>query len=575
MIDLSREKELEKLRIKIIDAIRFSKHYWMIFKEKTFGIATILDLIYKKSYIEVLFFTNYDVLESGVPILTINTPIETEVDLNEILLEPDFDKDGLISPKKIINKLNQLIQDEFQYHIDTLNQEVKLIKQRYENYEINNIPYNREIRIYFPQQHIFELRINFEKYPLMPNFFFSDNLSKIISVNEFLDIEMSKNWNPIFPIHIIKIIKELIKLVTLGLKVNALPKDSQHLLIEKVTVGTRINNISFKILRGQSIGIIYKENQFHPSGSEKSDILEFFDVLSGNSTSFTGIVKIFGKNVQLALKSELDRIKMISIKIDQALKNLTLKKVMSKDFDLIVDLNILKEHVDNLVKKSGISFIKSDLALKTLKKTYKKDIIDQILKDIGLLNRKYDKVKDLSTMESILFSISRALLHVPHTMLVLFPNVRLGRLEIEKFSNAMNKISKNYHACFIIHGTKEIVSICNQIINITPEKTEIGSVEDYIRKLPQSGEILTIELSQPNLNSLKQMFKLKSIIFIEQRRNEKYKLFIQENPENVIMLLLELFGSKLYNFKRFRATLGDYLEFLEYKKYGSLHRSGN
>ena len=109
MIAVSREEELDKLRLKIMEAIRFSKRYWMIYKEKTFGIATILDLIYKKSYIEVLFFTNYDVIELGVPLLTINTPIETEVNLNDILLEPDFDSDGLISPTKIIYKLKLFI----------------------------------------------------------------------------------------------------------------------------------------------------------------------------------------------------------------------------------------------------------------------------------------------------------------------------------------------------------------------------------------------------------------------------------------------------------------------------------
>ncbi len=571
MIAVSREEELDKLRLKIMEAIRFSKRYWMIYKEKTFGIATILDLIYKKSYIEVLFFTNYDVIELGVPLLTINTPIETEVNLNDILLEPDFDSDGLISPTKIIYKLNQLIEDEFQHHIDILDEEVQLIKEKYENYEINGIPYNREIRIYFPQN-IFELTINFEKYPLIPFFHFSDNLSKIIKLKEFIQLEIFENWNQDFPIHIVKIIKILIKELILRLEINNLPKNSQHVLIEKLTIGKSIRNLSFKLLKGESIGIIHKNDSWNPSKSNENEILKLFNAINGNFSNFDGIIKIFGKNIQLALKNELEKIILINNDNSPKISNLTVKKAMNKDLGLIKDWKVLKQLMDNLIKRAGIIFKRGEMRYKTLEHNYKKSIIDQILKDTGLLNRKTDKIKDLSPLDSLLLSISTALLKSPNLILLLTPNIRLGRLELEKLSNIMNKIENNYHVSFIIHGGKELVSICDQIINITPEKTEIGSVEDYIHKLPQSGEIITIELSQPKLDSLKKMLKFKSVIFIEERRNEKYKLFIQEDPEKIIMALLELFGSKLYNFKRFRATLGEYLEFLEYNKYGRLYK---
>ncbi|GAH21880.1 unnamed protein product, partial [marine sediment metagenome] len=36
------------------------------------------------------------------------------------------------------------------------------------------------------------------------------------------------------------------------------------------------------------------------------------------------------------------------------------------------------------------------------------------------------------------------------------------------------------------------------------------------------------------------------------------KLFIQENPNEVLVNLTELFGSKLFSFRRTRATLLDY-----------------
>ena len=109
----SRDVELERLRLKILEAIRYSKRFWMTYRENTFGIASILNLIYKKSFFEVLFFTNKDVMDKGVPLLKIYTPMEGQIDFNEIIVDPDFDEDGLVSPRKIIDRMRKLISKEF------------------------------------------------------------------------------------------------------------------------------------------------------------------------------------------------------------------------------------------------------------------------------------------------------------------------------------------------------------------------------------------------------------------------------------------------------------------------------
>ena len=60
MEDDVRDVELALLKSKISKAIRFSERYWMIYRQRSFGIATIIDLMYKKSYIEVLFLPTID-----------------------------------------------------------------------------------------------------------------------------------------------------------------------------------------------------------------------------------------------------------------------------------------------------------------------------------------------------------------------------------------------------------------------------------------------------------------------------------------------------------------------------------
>jgi ABC-type branched-subunit amino acid transport system ATPase component len=554
-----------------MDAIRFSSRYWMIYKENTFGIATILNLIYKKSFIEVLFFTNQDVMELGVPLLEIFTPIETEVDLNEILLEPDFDIDGLVSPRKVIGKLNKLIKREFQFHISVLNEEVKLIEQRYESYIINEIPYFREIRIYF-SEFVIELKINFEKYPLIPKISFSDSLSKIISVKDFLKIDIFNNWNEEEPQHITQIMDELIDLIEQKLKIDILHEDSQHLSLKKVSIKNNITNLSFQVHRGQSIGVFFEEREFFSMQDKETTIKDLFNTFKGENSFFSGKIKLFGRNIQLSVKNELDKIITISPDIEKTLMNLTIKKAITRDISKRVELTDRKDSLDRLLKKEGLLSIKDDVVTGTPKIGNYKSTIDAALEVTGLLNRKNEKLKGLPTLDRILFSISKALLLNPNILLFSIPIEQYGRMEVEKFNSYLKRIKKIFHITLIIYGPKEIVSNCDKIIIFTQNETKIGTLKDYIETLPQSGEILTIELSNPDRQDLKKMNDLDSIIFIEERREEKYKLFLKENPDKIIMQLMDIFGSNLYNFRRFQASLGDYLEYTEAKHLGKLNK---
>ena len=543
----------------------------MIYKENTFGIATILNLIYKKSFVEVLFFTNHDVLELGVPVLEIFTPIETEVDLNEVLLEPDFDKDGLVSPRKIIWKLNKLIKREFQFHISTLDEEVKLIEQNYENYMINEIPYFREIRIYFPK-FVVELQVNFENYPLIPKFIFSESLSKIITVKDFLKIDSIKNWNEEEPQHITQLIDELIDLIVKKLKIEELNEDSQHLSLNKVSIDNSINNLSFQIHRGQSIGIFFEEGEIFSIQDKEKVIQDLFGAINGRNTFFSGKIKLFGRDIQLSIKDELKKNIVISHQIDKNLENVTIKKAVRRDISLRGEWKDRKSSIDRLLKKEGLLTLKDDFFTGAPKFENKKSFIDAALDVTGLLNRKSEKLKDLSTLDRILFSISRALLLYPNILLFSIPNEQYGRMEVEKFNSYMTRIKKIFHISLIINGPKEIVSNCDKIIILAQNKIKIGTLNDYIEKLPQSGEILTIELSNPDKQELKKMNDLESIIFIEQRRDEKYILFLKDDPDKIIMQLIDIFGANLYNFRRFQASLGDYLEYNEARKLGTLNR---
>ena len=54
-------------------------------------------------------------------------------------------------------------------------------------------------------------------------------------------------------------------------------------------------------------------------------------------------------------------------------------------------------------------------------------------------------------------------------------------------------------------------------------------------------------------------------LIIEERKNEKFKIFIRESIIDVIIQITEILGSSLYSFKRSKATIGDYMEYIENK----------
>jgi len=565
----SRDIELERLRLKILDAIRFSKRFWMTYRENTFGIASIINLIYKKSYFEVLFFTNTDVLEKGVPLLKINTPLEDEIDFNEILFEPDFDTDGLIDPVKIIHRMRRLISSEFQNHLKILNNEILLIDERFENYQIKTNPYDREIRISYPDFKV-KLKINLEKYPFLPIFSFSTSLSKIISEREFTKEEIIKNWETENPPHIYEIVERICDIISTQVKINRLKEDSQYLVLDNVTLGDITDHLSFKIHRGKSIGILYDEKSLDKI-DPRLDLMTLFDTIAGSQHDYTGSIGIFGKPTLLLSESEKKKIFILPQAYDSTITKMKIKKAIQYKIDLREIYKKQKDTFNLMLKKAGFTqsldeVMEDFLKVKSFRINRKKAYIKRVLESTGLLHKKNKRFSKLTPLEFLLFSISRALIQAPTIIMFSIPFGILDKLDYEKFNSYMDKIKENYHIILIFHGPEEIISNCDQILTITKTTSKIGSMKDYIEDLPQYGEILSIELDNPDDSSTQTLKQMKEIeLIIEERKNEKFKIFIRESIIDVIIQITEILGPSLYSFKRSKATIGDYMEYIENK----------
>jgi len=560
----SREIELERLRLKVLEAIRVSKRFWMTYREDTFGIASIIDLIYKKSFIEVLFFTNSDVVEKGVPLLKIYTPIEDEIDFSEIIFNPDFDEDDFINPLKIIRRMRRLISQEFQKRLEILNNEVELIDNKFENFQIKRNPYYREIRISYPN-FATKLKIKFEKYPILPSFSFSKSLSRIITERKFneekiirnwdienpphvLEIidterkfneeEIIKNWDIENPPHVLEIIEKICEIVSNQVKLEPLKENSQYLVLNDVSVGEAINNLSFKIHRGKSIGVMYDEEYLN-NVDHRLDLLNLFETIAGLQLDFTGSIEIFGNPIKSLSKKEKEKIFLLPPAYDSVITNMKVKKAIQYKINLNERYKDRKNVFNAILKDAGlgqsIDEIIEDLISET---TYKFNRKNQFLKNVlevtGMLNKKNKKFSELTPLEYLLFSIARALIQAPTIIMFSIPYGILGKFEYEKFNNYIDKIKQEFHVIMIFHGSEEVVLNCDQILTITKRASKIGAFKDYIKELPQYGEIVTIELNDTEeflIRKLKDMEEIE--VIIEERKNEKYKIFLKSALKNL------------------------------------------
>ena len=563
------KSELEKLREKILEAIRGSRRFWMTYRENTFGIASILNLIYKKSFIEVLFFTKKDIEEKGLPPIKIYSPLEKEIDFKELTESPDFDDDGIVSPRKTLNRLRRLIRREFQKHIARLENEVKLLDDLYENYQIGTFPYYREIRITFPDFFV-ELKINFEKYPLLPIFEFSITLSKILSEKEFSETEFIKNWNEKNPPHVYELIDEITKIICEKLQIKPLEKDSQFLIIDNVSLKDgEIKNISFKIHRGKSIGVILEEEQIEKK-DYRIELLNLFEAVAGKNKNYTGTIKIFGKNIEDVPESTLKQIFIIPEAYESNIVNLKVKKAVKYKLNLKKILKERTENLEKIIKRADLA-PSIDTRMKDVFKVSRtpfrkvKKLVDLALDSTGLSFKKNLRFSELTPLDFLQFSIARALLQNPIIIAFLIPFGILNKFDYDKFNRYITDIKKRFHLILMFHGPEEIVSNCDQILTITKRVSKIGSIDDYMEELPQYGEIFTLELSNPKPELIQKFFELKDeALIVEQRKNEKYKLFIKEDPNKMILKLIRIFGPNLFSFKRSKATLSEYLEYVQY-----------
>ncbi len=507
-----------------MSAIKEYDKYWLIYSLETYGIAGYFELPHKKIYIELLFYTpdsdDYPFLIHAVGNTTLNFSGLYEKYKN------DYD----IQPLAVLKDLEKLIAKQTRELFEKLKEKIENLSKNQIMFPVPNQKYTYIVRLIYTHC-FFDLLLDVSKYPRIPlitikNDVHRKEISKInknfpMIIQTAIDIQLKK-WRETDPLDFSEMFTDIE--TEIGIKIEDpeiwIRKQNQYIEANDLILGENYKDISFKVKKGEHLGIYCTNNEL---------INNLFRVLSRQSKSYRGALKIFG-NQELSPNAP-DAYKFTIFWINYDYNDKELKQTIEKTV-------------------AGNPRIK--------KRALEATLLD------------YDKKKRLSEcspLELLRVKISAALAMNPGAIAFRILEQNIGKIEIEQFSRVLAKIKELFDVILIIHGPKELIQQCDKVALIDEkQKTQkAGSITELSEDAPKTGDIIILQLTNPNAEDIHKMRQIPQTEIIELRKNEKFKLFSQIRAESLIVQLFQLFGTKIYSYQRRALQLADLLELNQFK----------
>jgi ABC-type multidrug transport system ATPase subunit len=287
-------------------------------------------------------------------------------------------------------------------------------------------------------------------------------------------------------------------------------------------------------------------------------------------TDFSGSIRIFGKYKRLLSDEELKRIVILPEALSSEVVSLKVKKAIKYNQNIRPKWTISSKELRRTLHDSKVLTFIDEMRAKNpllevipLIKEYinKREFVKKILEMTGLIYKKKEIVEQLNPADFLRFQIARALARSPDLILFSLPPGVFNRIEFKKFKNQLEKIKREWHLIIFIHGPEDLVSKCDKVITLKEQEAETGTVEDFVKKIPKSDNLITIELTKANEEDLDILKE--DAFLIEERKHEKYKLYPKNDtdPDKLIKKIVQIFGEDLNNFKIFHGTLEEFIEY--------------
>lgn len=295
---------------------------------------------------------------------------------------------------------------------------------------------------------------------------------------------------------------------------------------------TAIDNISFEIKTGEIVGFL------GPNGAGKTTTMR---MLAGFLVPDKGSITINGLDT---LEDEINVKSIIGY--------------MPENNPIYKDLLVHEQ-------------LKLTLELNNIPKEKYKELIEYVVKAVGLEDVYYRSINELSKGYKQRVGIAQALITKPKVLILDEPTEGLDPNQRAEIRNLVKEIGQDRTIIISTHVMQEVEAMCNRIIIINKGQIVKDGSKEEIMSLTEGGTKILTELSGDNVG--KQIQSLKSvseIITKELKGKTQVEIILkEENKSNIFKELSELIAKNkwtIYKLESEKNTLEDIFHNLTTKK---------
>ncbi|MFW9991782.1 MAG: hypothetical protein ACFFD4_06960 [Candidatus Odinarchaeota archaeon] len=325
------------------------------------------------------------------------------------------------------------------------------------------------------------------------------------------------------------------------------PQQKELICIKNLKVPTIGSQISFTINSGEILGVLFENEK------KKEQMGHFFAALASTTEDSQGEIIIKGKDVTKKRKS----ISLIEWNYQSLLTEFSFIKRLERDE------KIIKNRVISTLKGIKKFCKQHKLRIDNLRGT------SLFLHTLHLDHHKKSKIGNLTDSEYLRVLIAKEIVqNKADVILMEVPEDIFGNFELQEFKRIIRDLGRLYHITFILVASREFLAECDHVLNLTTaekRKTRTATrIATLLDTIPQMGEdVLKVELNEGSSTDIESLKTFSDAIIIETHENESYTIFPQKDIDKTIVDIFRVIGRKIYNFKRVKPSLTEYLVFTE------------
>ncbi len=498
-----------QIREQVLATVKGTKGYWMILKNTRFGIAGYIKSLNQKYYFEILFTG-----EPENPFL-IFAPNVSRYFVN--LIYSLATQQHLSSPPEIFAVAQRILAKMCEQKNDEIKKELDVLREFYNCHQEGDNIFHQHIHI-DTSQGTFEFFLNFEKYPSPPKLEIEAGDMKKLQLKKAQDLNYFTDWDENNPKPLLSLFNELEDRIRDQAHIP-IPRGHQILDMEKIKVRGDAPEINLHLVRGQSLGLHTEDPIL---------VEELYQNLALGHPPLTGKFYFFGEE-------------------------------SSPDFAAHGIREIAKGRPPALNSKSVSAAITYNLRLPKSIKNRKKHL-RAILMLVRLENFASKKVKSLSDFEVWRVHLARALYEGPSLLLVSMLNEPITRLEIQQAKDILNEVKSTLNCVLIVAGPNELITSCDKVLTLQRLKASEAHVyQKLISETFGDSKVISLLLRRPDEGVVSKLTQIPGVTVKEERKGEKFRLYAQKNPDDLIQEIFLVVGQEILSFEKLAPALSDYL----------------